>query len=485
MTAAGGRRFVPPAALLCLLAGAPSCAPAPAPPAAPAAAPALPDRDDPFLAEVEERTFRWFWDVTDPATGLVPDRHPALTFSSVAAIGFGLTGYGIGAERGWVTREQAAARVVATLRTLSRAPQGEAAAGVAGHRGFFYHFLRFEDATRFKDVELSTIDTALLMAGVLFVESYFDRDGATEREIRELARALHEGVEWSWLRPRPPLVAMGWYPEKGFHHLDWRGYNEAMLLYVLALGSPTHPIEPEAWRLWTSEFETVRFHGQEYFEFAPLFGHQYSQCWLDLRGLADDATRRAGFDYFESSRRATYAQRAWAIENPRRWKGFGPDVWGVSASDGPADVEHPVNGEKRRFWTYAGRGLGPGFPIEDGTLAPTAAGGSMAFASEIALPALRAMAERYGEPLYGAHGFADAFNPTFVFAGVAVQHGRVVPGLGWFDTDRLGIDQGPILLMIENFRSELVWRTMRRHPVVRRGLERAGMTGGWLARPAE
>ncbi|HEV8631904.1 MAG TPA: glucoamylase family protein, partial [Thermoanaerobaculia bacterium] len=188
-------------------------------------------------------------------------------------------------------------------------------------------------------------------------------------------------------------------------------------------------------------------------------------------------------DYFENSRRATLAQRQWAIDNPRRWRALGPDVWGVSAGDGPADLELPVNGELRRFWTYAGRGVGADRMVDDGTLVPTALGGSVPFAPEVTLPALLALRQRYGEHLYGRYGFLDAFNPTFQFA-VAVHHGKVVPGVGWFDTDYLGIDQGPIVAMIENYRSGLVWRLMRRNPHLRRGLQRAGFTGGWLGQPA-
>jgi hypothetical protein len=279
--------------------------------------------------------------------------------------------------------------------------------------------------------------------------------------------------------PTPPAVSHGWHPETGWIASDWRGYNEAMLLYLLALGSPTHAIAPAGWEEWTSRYRFDTWYGQHHLLFPPLFGHQYSHVWVDFRGIRDAAMRRAGFDYFENSRRATLAQRAWAIDNPRGWEGLGPDVWGVTACDGPADVELEVHGERRRFWTYAGRGVGPGFPVDDGTVAPTAAGGSVPFAPEVAIPALRAMHERWGEHLYGRYGFLDAFNPTFRFA-VRVRHGKVVPGVGWFDTDHLGIDQGPILIMIENHRSDLVWRLMRSNEHLRRGLERAGFSGGWL-----
>jgi len=439
-----------------------------------------PAAEDALLDEIEERTFRFFWERAHPATGLIPDRWPTPSFASIAATGFGLTAYPIGVERGWVGREEAAERVRATLRFLAAAPQGPEPAGRAGHHGLFYHFLHQDTGLRFEQVELSTIDTALLLGGVLFCRNYFDRDDPAEAEVRRLATALYEAADWQWVQARPPRVAMGWFPEKGFHHLDWTGYNEAMLLYVLALGSPTHPVEPAAWEAWTSTYQVAEFHGQRYLAFAPLFGHQYSHLWIDFRGIRDAAMRRLGFDYFENSRRAALAQVAWARANPRRWRGLGGAVWGVTACDGPADVELDVNGERRRFWTYAGRGLGPGFDVDDGTIAPTAAGGSLPFVPAEATAALAAMRREHGAHLFAAYGFLDAFNPTFTFTDVPVRHGKVVPGAGWYDTDYLGIDQGPIVAMIENHRSGLVWRVMRRDPDLRRGLERAGFAGGWL-----
>jgi hypothetical protein len=463
------------AVLACAAPPPPVTAPAPIPAVAAAAAAG----EEAFLDELQERTFRYFWELADPTTGLIPDRWPTPSFASVAATGFGLTAYPIGVERGWVTREAARDRVLATLRFLWNAPQGPAPTGVTGHRGFFYHFLDMRSGLRFEQVELSTVDTTLLLAGALACGEYFDRDGPGEREIRDLAARLYARVEWTWAQPNPPAVSHGWHPERGWIPSDWRGYNEAMLLYLLALGSPTHAVAPEAWAEWTLPYRFATFYGQQHLLFPPLFGHQYSHAWVDFRGIRDAPMRRHELDYFENSRRATLAQRAWAIDNPRRWEGLGEDVWGVTACDGPADVELPVHGETRRFWTYAGRGVGPGFPVDDGTLAPTAAGGSVPFAPEVTIPALRVMKERYGEHLWGQYGFLDAFNPTFQFA-VPLRHGKVVPGVGWFDTDYLGIDQGPILLMIENHRSGLVWRLMRRNPHLRRGLERAGFTGGWL-----
>ncbi len=442
--------------------------------------PAGPRDQDRFLDDVQARTFRWFWDVTNPRTGLTPDRWPTQSFSSIAAVGFALTAYPIGVERGYVSRGDAAARTLATLRFLWRAPQGPDPAGVAGYRGFFYHFLDPETGHRWEQVELSTVDTALLLAGALFARQYFDRADAVEDSIRALADSLYRRVDWTWAQARPPLISMGWYPESGYHGWDWRGYNEAMIVYILALGSPTHPIEPDAWDAWTETYQWDSFHGQEFLQFGPLFGHQYSHVWIDFRGIADAYMRGRGIDYFENSRRATLAQRAYAIANPEGWKGYGADVWGLTASDGPADVTLTVDGRERTFHTYWPRGAAVDYLNDDGTIVPTAAGGAVPFAPEIAIPALQAMRDRYGEHLYGRYGFLDAFNPTFTFTDVPLQHGRVVPDLGWFDTDHLGIDQGPILIMIENHRSGLVWRLMREAPEIVRGLRRAGFSGGWL-----
>jgi hypothetical protein len=446
----------------------------------PASPVALSAEDRAFLDDLEQRTFRWFWDKTNPVNGLVPDREPTASFSSVAAVGFGLTAYPIGVERGWVTREAALERTLTTLRFLRNAPAGPAAAGVSGTRGFLYHFLDMETGARFETVELSTMDTALCLAGALFCQSYFDGKNPAEAEVRGLAEDLFNRADWAWAAtPRPPLVSMGWTPEEGFHGYDWKGYNEAMIVYVLALGSPTHPVGEAAWPAYTSTYRWETFHGQTFLNFAPLFGHQFSHVFLDLEGIRDAYMREKGIDYFENSRRATLAQRQYATANPEGFAGYGPDVWGLTACDGPADVTLDVNGRSVRFFSYAARGAGAGDVRDDGTLAPAAAAGSLPFTPELSVRALRTMASRWGDDLFGSYGFRDAFNPTFTFFA-ALKHGRVVARKGWFDVDALGIDQGPILAMIENQRSGLIWRTMRKNPAVVRGLTRAGFTGGWL-----
>jgi hypothetical protein len=437
-------------------------------------------RVEALLDTVEQRTFAFFWERSDPTTGLTPDRWPTPSFSSVAAIGFALTAYPIGAERGYVTRTAAADRVLNTLRFLYQLPQGTAASGMGGYRGFFYHFVDPVSGLRFQTVELSTVDTALLLGGVLFCREYFGGNNGAEPAIRAYADSLYLRIDWQWAQPRPPLVTMGWTPESGFHALDWHGYNEAMLVYLLALGSPTHPIDPAAWESWTSTYQWGTYYGQAHLGFAPLFGHQYSHIWVDFRGIADAYLRARGSDYFENSRRATYAQRDYAIANPAGWRGYGATVWGLTASDGPADVTLPVNGQNRRFFTYAARGASFTEVRDDGTIAPTAAASSIAFAPEIVAPAVVAMRERYGQGVFGQYGFLDAFNPTWQWSEVPLRHGRLLSGLGWFDTDYLGIDQGPILAMLANYRSDLVWKHMRKSPYLVQGLRRAGFQGGWL-----
>ena len=447
--------------------------------------PGLPRPLGAFLDDVHQRTFRFFWETTNTQNGLAHDRWPTQSFSSVAAIGFALTAYPVGVERGWITRAEAAQRVVTTFRFLWNAPQGPEATGVTGYRGFFYHFLDMQTGLRFQQVELSTIDTSLLLGGVLFCREYFDGMSADEQEIRMLADSLYRRVEWTWIQPRAPAVSMGWHPETGFINYDWNGYNEGMIVYILALGSPTHPIDTAAWTHWTSSYQWGSFHGYQHVNFAPLFGHQYSHVWIDFRGIRDAYMRGRGIDYFENSRRATLAQRAYAIANPAGWRDYGRDIWGLTASDGPAQIRRDFGGIERQFYTYWARGAAMNDVRDDGTVVPTAAGGSIPFAPEVAIPALRAMRDRYGDPLYSTYGFLDAFNPTFQWTDVTLGHGRVVPGVGWFDTDYLGIDQGPIVAMIENYRSELIWKYMRRNPYIVRGLRRAGFTGGWLdAAPA-
>ncbi|MCW4460191.1 Tat pathway signal protein [Sphingomonas sp. BT-65] len=453
-----------------------------------------------FSEDLTRRTFDYFWETTSRERCLAPDRWPSNPFSSIAATGFALTAFGIGAERGYVTREAAAVRTRDCLRFYWNAPQGEAAAGFTGHKGFFYHFLKNADGTRHANTELSTVDTSLFLGGALFAQSYFDRDDAVEAEIRDLAEKIYRRVDWAWAQrsrtgtqarnlANSPAIAMGWKPGTGWLTHDWVGYNEGMLVYVLALGSPTHPVGKEAWdKGWAAELEKDwgSYYGQEHLQFEPLFGHQYSHVWVDFRGIRDAFMAGKGIDYFENSRRATLAQRAYGADNPDKWTGYSNSIWGWTASDGPtaSGSGREVNGVARKFTGYAARGVSATRVVDDGTIVPTAAGGSIPFAPEVTIPALMAMRTTQGERLYARYGFKDAFNPSFTFADVGSRSGTVDPVRGWVANDYLGIDQGPILAMMENHRSGLVWKVMRKNPHIVRGLKRIGFKGGWLDKAA-
>ncbi|MET0580766.1 MAG: glucoamylase family protein, partial [Pseudoxanthomonas sp.] len=332
---------------------------------------------------------------------------------------------------------------------------------------------------------------SLLMMGVLFAQSYYDRDEAREKEIREVAEELYRRVDWPWMQQNKPLISMGWFPESGFIKHDWAGYNEGMMVYVLALGSPTHPVSPDAWEVWTRTYNDVWgvYQDQEFLAFGPTLGHQYSHVWIDFRGIQDDYMRERGIDYFENSRRATLAQRSYAMSNPMKWKDYGENVWGLTASDGPQQTLQDYRGEQREFRHYSSRGAGLRENFDDGTIAPTAAVASLPFAPEIVIPATMEMHDRYGEYIYSSYGFLDSFNRSFDY-DIPLKTGRLVPGEGWVSSDYIGIDQGPILTMIANYRNGFVWNVMKKNPHIRLGLERAGFKGGWLTpegepRPAE
>lgn len=444
-------------------------------------APAFAMDDQALLSDLSRRTFDFFWETTDPKTGLAPDRWPSPAPSSIAAVGFALTAYPIGVENGWITRDAARTRVLTTLRYFHDLPQGPAAEGVAGHMGFFYHFLDMQTGLRANRCELSTVDTTLLLGGVLFCASWFDREHTEEAEIRKLADTLYGRVDWAWAVQRKPLISMGWTPEHGWIKDDWRGYCEGMLIYILALASPTHPVGPEAWTAWCDGYGRYwkKFWGQEHLTFGPLFGHQYSHVWVDFRGVQDPYMRAKGLDYFENSRRSVLAQKAYANANPGGWRGYGDEVWGLTASDGPGPIRSSENGQARKFTGYSARGLDTTGGVDDGTLAPTAAAASLPFAPEAVIPTIRALKSRY-PAIYGRYGFLDAFNPS-MDRDAAFERGRLDETAGWVDTDYLGIDQGPILAMIENWRSGLVWKVMRANPHIRLGMQRAGFTGGWLS----
>jgi hypothetical protein len=399
--------------------------------------------DEALLDSLQRTAFAYFWNEANPVNGLIRDRSQSWSPCSIAAQGFGITAICIAIDHGWVSRQEGLARIRLGLETLWNGAQGPEQFNRNGYKGLFYHFLDINSGVRTWDSELSTIDTALLMAGVLDARQYFDGSDQDEADLRALADSLYLRVDWQWTVARSPAISHGWKPESGFLSNDWRGYNEAMILYLLALGSPTHPVDPAAWNYWISGYWWSTQYGYSYLIFPPLFGHQYSHCWVDFRGIQDPYMRARGITYFENSRRATLAAREYCIANPMGWAGYGADTWGLTASDDPDG--------------YLAHGAPPA-QNDNGTITPTAAAGSIAFAPEVVIPALQNMYDAYGVMLWGEYGFKDAFNLTRF----------------WWGTDYLGIDEGPIIIMIENHLTGSVWQRFGRNPYVRAGLVAAG-----------
>jgi len=410
--------------------------------------PAVAESTEAILDSLQYGAFRFFWDEVNPANGLIRDRTATGSLCSIASNGFGLTAIAIGVDRGWVTRAAAGQRVRTTLQTFWNGPQGTAATGTIGYKGFFYHFLDMNTATRANtNIELSTIDTALLLAGVLDVRQYFDGADPVETDIRALADSINRRVDWVFMKNLGPGVRMGWKPGSGFSGYGiWVGYNEAMILYLLALGSPTFPIPAGDWNTWTTGYQWNTHFGHSYVQFPPLFGHQYSHCWIDFRGIRDAYMSNRGIDYFENSRRATLAQRAYSIAHPNLTFGYSDSLWGITASDDP-------------FTYYAAHGAPPA-QNDNGTIAPTAAISSLPFAPDVVPAVIHRLWNVYRPLMWGPYGFRDAMN---LFAG-------------FFDPDYIGIDQGPIAIMIENWRTQSVWKRYRQIPEIQTGLIRAGFT---------
>ncbi len=423
------------------------------------------DRD---LEDLQRATFGYFLNETNPDNGLVPDNTREGAHCSIAAVGLSLASYPVAVERGFVSRRAAVERVLTTLRFFRDSPQSEAP-DATGYRGFYYHFLDMRTGRRAWKSELSTIDTTFLVAGALLAGAYFDGASGEEEEIRSIASLLYRRVDWRWAQNGGSRVSHGWTPERGFLRYRWGGYNEALLLYVLGLGSPTHPLPAESYPAWTASYRWKKLYGIEFLYAGPLFIHQLSHVWIDFRGIQDDFMRGKGIDYFENSRRATYVQRRYAIRNTRGFRGYGRDSWGITASDGPGPAGRRIDGTERRFYDYRARGVP--FGPDDGTLAPWAAIASLPFAPEIVLPAIRHFNDAHPE-VTSDYGFKCSFNPTFAAAGKGSG--------GWISRGYYGLDQGPIILMIENHRSGLPWRLMRQCPPVVTGLRRAGFENGWL-----
>jgi hypothetical protein len=429
---------------------------------------AKPPVSEETLDRLQRNTFDYFLHEDNPTNGLVADKTSEGCPASIAAVGLALTAYPIGVERGFLSRALARKKTLATLRFFRDSPQGREP-DATGYRGFYYHFLDMKTGRRVWNCELSTIDSAFLLAGILTAAAYFQADVEQEHEIRTVADDLYRRADWRWAMDQGATVTHGWRPESGFLGYRWQGYDEALLLYILGLGSPTHPLSEESYRAWLSTYAWRKVYEHELVFAGPLFIHQLSHVWVDFREIRDAFMRDKGLDYFENSRRATHVQREYAIRNPLEFAGYHEDCWGITASDGPGWATHRIGGVERLFYAYQARGA-PYCP-DDGTLSPWAVLASLPFAPEIVLSACRHF-EDLDLGLDRPYGFKASFNPTFP----ATSGGEY----GWISPWHFGLNQGPIVLMIENYRTGLLWRLMRECPYVVTGLRRAGFTGGWL-----
>jgi hypothetical protein len=430
------------------------------------------ETDAQMLDHLRRQTFDYFRHEVNPRNGLVADKTQPGSPSSIAAVGMGLSVYIVAAERGLLPRAQAIHRTLTVLRFFRSSHQGPES-DATGYKGFYYHFLDMHTGRRAWQSELSTVDTAILMAGVLTVATYFDGTSEGESEIRELAEILYRRVDWKWALNHGKTICHGWTPESGFLSFRWdMGYTEAHILYTLAMGSPTYAIDPTGYREWTATFETKKIYDIEHLYAGPLFIHQMSHLWLDFRGIQDDFNRKTGIDYFENSRRATYIQRQYGIENPLGFSHYHEYGWGFTASDGPGPCVLEINGVARVFYDYIARGAP--FGPDDGTISPWAVVASLPFAPEIVIATLRHAIRRLALKRRSPYGFDASFNATYPET-TRNRHGWVSP---WI----FGLNQGPIILMIENFESELIWEISRKCSYIVQGLRQAGFRGGWLDR---
>ena len=420
--------------------------------------------DEALVLRLQGAAFSYLIDYADEETGLVADTSRPGSPCSIAVVGFALSAYPVAVRNGWLTRRQAAERALRVLRFLADGPQDESRDAM-GYKGFFYHFLDMKTGRRVWQCELSLIDTALLMAGILVAGCYFDGRGE-ESEIRGLADALYRRVDWRWAQNGTAGLSQGWKPEHGFLHYGWEGYNEAMILYVLGLGSPTFPLTASCYDTWSLTYQWENLLGRNVLYSGPLFTHLFSHAWIDFRGIRDAFMREKNSDYFENTKSAIAIHREYGERNPYGFEGYGRECWGVTAGDGPSVAALRQNGRDRRFYGYMSRGVpyGP----DDGTLSPWAMLATLPFTPDAALSGTRHLLEHYPQVCPGGR-FSSGFNPTLP-----------VDGSGWLSEGWYGLDQGLIAMSLENHRSGLIWEIVRGCGYVRDGLVRAGFEGGWL-----
>jgi hypothetical protein len=420
--------------------------------------------DDALLDRLQRGAFAYISENTNAANGLVADTSRARSPCSIAAVGFALSCYPVAVERGWMTRAEATTRALQTLKFLRHGAQSDQPRAT-GYKGFYYHFLDMQSGVRSGQCELSLVDTAFLMAGVLTAGCYFDGAG-DEQRLRDLSDELYQRVDWTWAQVGPETVSQGWKPECGFLHYAWEGYNEATILYVLGMGSPTHPLPATSFAGWTLSYQWENLLGQDVLFSGPLFTHLFSHAWIDYRVIQDEFMRNEGSDYFKNTQRTVAIHREYAARNPRGYAGYDRNFWGITAGDGPNDQASQERVRNRPFFGYMARGVpyGP----DDGTIAPWAMLATLPFNPEAALQGTRQLLRNHPQ-VCCRDRFSSGFNPTFR-----------IDGTGWLSEGWYGIDQGLLVMMIENHRTGLIWEITRKCPAFRAGLARAGFAGGWL-----
>lgn len=426
--------------------------------------------DAEMLDKLQRETFDYFLNEVNPVTGLIADKTQPGFPSSIAVTGMAITAYIVGVEKKFLSRKNAVGRIIKILRFFYDSHQGTEA-NATGYKGFYYHFLKMNNGEREWKSELSTIDTSLFIAGALSAASYFKKVNREEAEIRDLADKLYRRIDWQWALNKEVTISHGWKPRSGFLPYRWDdNYCEAHIMYILALGSPTFPIKPEGYIRWTNTFELTKVYDISYLYAGPLFIHQFSHMWIDFRGIHDAFNKKAGFDYFENSRRATYVHRQYAIENKLQFKHYSENCWGLTASDGPGNKTLKIDDRQREFYDYLARGAP--FGPDDGTISPWAVVASLPFAPEIVIGTIRHAIEKLNLKPHRLYGFDASFNPTFPE--------QVVNPHGWVSPWRFGLNQGPIVIMIENYNNELIWDIMKRCQYIIDGLKIAGFQNGWL-----
>jgi len=423
---------------------------------------------DAELNRLQLTTLQYYLHESNPANGLVRDKTDKNAPASIAAVGLALASLPILVERGVLSREFAPEIALRRLRFFRDSPHGPEP-DATGYRGFYYHFLDMKSGRRVWNCELSTIDSAFLFAGMLTCAAYFDGDNADEEELRRLAFDLYARADWKWMLNGGAVVSHGWRPESGFIPHYWKGYDEALILYILGLGSPSFALPEESYRAYCATYQWKNIYGRELLHSAPLFTHQLSHLWIDFRGIRDQFMDDHGTDYFQNTRQATYVHQEYAVRNPHQFVGYGEHCWGITATDGPGQITRTLKGIERHFFDYVARGAPEG--PDDGTVAPWVALASVPFAPEIVIPTIAHMS-KLNVGIDSRYGIKPSFNQTF-----EVQDSPT----GWWVTPyHFGVDQGPVILMVENYRTGLIWDIMRRSPYIVSGLRRAGFHGGWL-----